>query len=287
VYLALCILLTTVLFVQFREFARYKLSLLQVIAINYCVCVLCGIALQPAIVQTVLQSAGPWLWFALFQGFLFMAMFLLTGQSAQRAGLGYTTMVTKMSVVTPMLVSLFVFNERLDGYQWLGIVFALAAIVLVHLRYLQGGATHADYRQLVLWGIVLFIGTGITDANFKIFKEVFGGQASSEAFTLAVFFFAAVTGLLALAWQTARGAERISVGNVAGGIALGVPNYFTVLFLLYGLKSIPGAQFYPLNNIGLLVLATIIGVLRYKEHLGWSGWAGLGLAILAIISLML
>lgn len=286
-YLALCIALTTVLFIQFREFARYKLSLLQIVAINYAVCVACGLAVHPGLVQFILSHLGTWLWFAAGQGALFMAMFWLTGLSAQRAGLGYTTMVTKMSVVTPILISLFVYRETLGAWQWLGVACALAAIVLVHLKYLGPGANQEHSGQVLLLGLVLFVGTGFTDANFKIYREEFGTQASDEAFTIAVFFFAAVFGFAALAVQAIRGIEKLSWQNALGGVVLGVPNYFTVLFLLYGLQVIPGATFYPLNNIGLLVLASLAGVLRYREQLSWSGWGGLGLAVLAIILLMI
>jgi multidrug transporter EmrE-like cation transporter len=89
-------------------------------------------------------------------------------------------------------------------------------------------------------------------------------------------------GLLAVAVQVLRGHERLSWRHVGAGVALGVPNYASILFLLLALRELPGLVFYPLNNIGILVASSLAGVLYFREPFPVSSWVGLGLAVLAI-----
>ncbi len=283
-YLLLCIALTALLFLQFRLHPQWRMRTLQVVAVNYAVCVLCGLTYEPTWVTEVWANKGVWLWLAALQGFMFFSIFSLTGVVTQRFGLGYASLVAKVSVVIPLLISVYVFNERMIPLQWAGVAFALIAIALVHMRFLQKNTV--PLPELILWGSLLFLGSGIVDTNFKVYDSYFSKTISGVAFTSSTFAFAAFFGLLYISLQFLRGGEVFTWRNVGGGFLLGVPNFFSVLALVKALQVLPGSTFYPINNIGLLVVANLIGVLFFLEKPGWAGWTGLALAVTSIVLIL-
>jgi uncharacterized membrane protein len=80
---------------------------------------------------------------------------------------------------------------------------------------------------------------------------------------------------------------RISVSPVSilGGIALGVPNYFSIFFLLGALQNnaINSASVFTINNVAIVMLSTLLGILLFKEELSLKNWVGISLAILSIV----
>ena len=52
--------------------------------------------------------------------------------------------------------------------------------------------------------------------------------------------------------------------------------------MLRGLGAIPTGLFYPLYNAGIVLVATLSGLLFFGERLGWVQAGGLALAVVAI-----
>lgn len=279
-----CVLCTGLLFIQFREYGRRGWPLLPIVSINYVVCVLCGVLYDATLFERMASSGKAWWWLGLLQGGLFISMFVLQGRAAHQIGLGYATLVTKMSMVMPTLLSVYSMNEQLTLLQVVGFVAALVAVVLIHLPHVQGGG---GQRQWLVWGAVLFVGTGIIDSNFKIFQVLYAGILPGAAFTVAVFGTAGVLGCLYWAVLALRGQQAWHRPSVWAGILLGVPNFFSVIFLVRALGQLPGSVFFPLNNIGLLLFVSVVGIVIYRERYTATGWAGLGMAALAILLLAL
>ena len=73
--------------------------------------------------------------------------------------------------------------------------------------------------------------------------------------------------------------------NIVGGIALGVPNYFSMYFLIKALqnKNLESATVFTLINIGVILLSTVFGILLFKEKLLKQNYFGIALAIIAVI----
>ena len=70
-----------------------------------------------------------------------------------------------------------------------------------------------------------------------------------------------------------------------GGIALGVPNYFSIFFLLKALEnnSLNSASIFTINNVAIVMFSTILGILLFKEQLSFKNWGGIALAIVSIL----
>ena len=68
------------------------------------------------------------------------------------------------------------------------------------------------------------------------------------------------------------------------GISLGVPNFFSIYLLLLALQQgWGGSVVFPVNNVGVLVMAAIFGIVLFKERLIPIRIWGFALAVLAIV----
>ena len=80
--------------------------------------------------------------------------------------------------------------------------------------------------------------------------------------------------------------NKISFKNIIGGVLLGIPNYFSIYFVLLSLESLGGAVVFPVLNIGVVLISTLISYLVYKENLNKENWFGIVLACVSIFLLL-
>ncbi|HRB19940.1 MAG TPA: hypothetical protein PKZ14_07645, partial [Chitinophagales bacterium] len=72
---------------------------------------------------------------------------------------------------------------------------------------------------------------------------------------------------------------------MAGGIILGIPNYFSLYFLLKTLDTLTwqSSIIFPINNLGIVGLSAIAGVALFQEKMNTQKIIGFILAISSII----
>jgi drug/metabolite transporter (DMT)-like permease len=76
------------------------------------------------------------------------------------------------------------------------------------------------------------------------------------------------------------------MNNIIAGIVLGVPNYFSIYFVLDSLEKLGGIIVFPILNIGVVLLSSILSYLFYKEYLSKLNWIGIGLACISILLIL-
>jgi len=91
-----------------------------------------------------------------------------------------------------------------------------------------------------------------------------------------------------LLYQIIKGAFRLEFKNILGGILLGVPNYFSIVYLLKALSTdgMESSTAFTLNNVGIVILSTLFGLFIFKEKLIWKNWLGIVIAIVSILLVM-
>ncbi|MCS6905882.1 MAG: DMT family transporter [Bacteroidia bacterium] len=282
----LCIAASTSLLFILRLAKAARISLFPMIVTNYVTCVLCGFYFVPSYFQeiyflpTKIPLAIGWL-----HGLLFVSLFLFIGKASQQIGVAYTAMITRISVVFPTLLSTLVYQEAMETIGWIGMLLALIAVFFLHWDYLKGSSleARAGLKRVILSSALLFLGTGIADSIFKIVDFHFGSQIGVHVYTLTIFQSAASAGSLVLLFYLATGRLKVKAKDILWGVALGLPNYFSVVFLFWALEVLPGPVFFPINHIGVLLLATIVSVFYFRERLSFISWMGVVLAIIAIL----
>ena len=65
---------------------------------------------------------------------------------------------------------------------------------------------------------------------------------------------------------------------------LGIPNYYSIVYLLKALKTegLESSTLFTLNNVGVVILSTIFGLILFKEKLILKNWIGIIIAVISI-----
>ena len=280
-YLALSVLSSTWIFVVFKLYDVYKVQTLIAIIVNYFTACSVGLLLydQPLEIQQILGVS--WIWGPIFMGVLFITIFNLMAKTSQVAGVSVASVATKMSLVIPVLLGVLLYREQLSAFETIGILLALAAVYLVSGK---GKGIHVDRKHLIL-PILVFLGSGVIDSSIKYFEEEHLSDPEIPIFSSMIFGFAALSGLVFIAIRPNKEEMKLNMKNVLGGVALGIPNYFSIYFLIRALRSdlLGSAAIFTINNVAIVMLSTLIGILLFKEKLTPKNWAGVALSVLSII----
>ncbi|WP_271856327.1 DMT family transporter [Patiriisocius marinus] len=280
-YLLFSILASTFIFVIFKLFNRFKVNTLHAIVINYVVACISGIIAFKGTISLSSIPNRPWFYYTLGLGVLFIIVFNLMARTTQRSGLAVVSVATKMSVVIPIVFGLLYFNESLDIYKGIGIITALIAVYLASIKKESGITIQASNLILPL---LVFLGSGIIDTSLKYLENAFVPAQEVPLFSSVIFSAAAVIGFILIGIQLAKGSFKFEIKNVIAGICLGVPNYFSIYFLVKALQSdlMDSSGIFTVNNVAIVLLSTIVGILLFNEKLLLKNWLGIFLAIISI-----
>lgn len=286
IYLLLSIFASTLIFINFKLFDRYNINILQAIVVNYCVAFITGIiAYEGSVTISQLPSLN-WFYYTLILGALFIIVFNLMAITTQRSGLSVVSVATKMSVVIPVLFGLIYYKESLNFIKLIGICLALIAVYLTSNKSKQGIRIN---KKLILLPILVFIGSGIIDTSIKFLEDTYVATNDVPLFSSIIFLSAAIVGFFFITIQSIKGNLKIEFKNIIAGICLGIPNYFSIYFLVKTLRSdiLESSGIFAINNVSIVTLSTFAGIILFKEKLIRKNWLGIGLAILSIILISL
>lgn len=281
--LSLSVLFASLIFVVFKFYERYEVDTLYAIVINYLMASTTGFVSYQGETSFIEIPSKPWFLATFALGFLFIGIFNLVALSAQKHGVSVTSVAAKMSLAIPVIFGVFLYKEILSPLKFLGILLALAAVYFASMKDGKGAAFDKNFLLLPLG---VFLGSGIIDASLNYIQEEWVHEKEYPLFSATVFGSAAIVGLFLIGFQIAKGANlKINLKNILGGIALGIPNYFAIFFLLKALKndSLNSASVFTINNVAVVMLTTLLGILLFKEQVSLKNWIGIGIAIASII----
>jgi len=286
IYLLFSILASTFIFIAFKLFERFKVNVFQSIVVNYFVAGTTGLLFYEKTVELSQLPNYDWFYYTIALGALFIIIFNLMALTTQIGGLSVVSVATKMSVVIPILFGLLYYKESIGFLKIIGIVLALIAVYFASVK--SNDALKMDKKYLML-PILVFIGSGIIDTSLKYLEGSFVAQNDVPLFSSTIFFAAGCIGLLVLLYQAITKKVRFSYKNIIGGIALGVPNYFSIYFLVKALRSglMDSSGIFTVNNVAIVALSTLVGILLFNEKLRAKNWLGIILALVSIILIAL
>lgn len=279
--LIVSVLCSTLILVIFKLYDTYGIQTLYAIIVNYLVACCTGLFFYKGPTALSALFGKDWIWGTLALGVLFISIFNVIAKTSQIAGVSVASVATKMSLVIPVIFGVFLYQERLSAIQVLGIFLALGA---VYFTAVKAGPRTLGWRTLLL-PLLAFLGSGLIDAFIKYFEEVHLTDDELPLFSAIVFAAAAATGLFFILGNSLKKPLKLNLRNVLGGIALGVPNYFSIFFLLRALQNErwASASIFTLNNVAIVMLSTLVGVLLFRERMSAKNWFGIGLAVISIV----
>ncbi|MEE4311228.1 MAG: EamA family transporter [candidate division KSB1 bacterium] len=217
--------------------------------------------------------------FAAILAILFVTSFFLFAKAVESAGAALSQTSSRLSVVVPVMLSIFLLQETPSSFQIAGIFLAIVTIFQFYLS-IRSEKTDRINVLVSLYLIGLLLGIGIADFSMKVFN-VWRPYAEKPFFLFTIFAFAALyTGSIILFTRI-----RINRRTLTLGAALGVPNVFSTFFLLIALRQLPAIVVYPAVNIGIIVLTAIIATLFWRERMNAYSLFGLVCGLLSILLL--
>ena len=284
--LILSILSSTMIFMAFKLFSKFKINTMQAIAVNYITACLLGILFQENAVNISEITQFAWFPFALGLGALFIIVFNLMAITTQRSGLSVVSVATKMSVVIPILFGLLYYKESLGLFKITGIILALAAVYLASIKKQDGLKIKPSN---IIFPVLVFLGSGIIDTTIKFLEGEYIAENDTPIFSATIFAMAATLGILILGVWAIQGKLKLQPKNILGGLALGIPNYFSIYFLVQALRSdiLESSGIFTVNNVAIVMMSTLVGIILFKEKLLPKNWIGIILAILGILFIAL
>ncbi len=287
IYLGLSILSSTGIFLVFKFLGQRGITPFPVIVINYFVASVLGLLINTDRVPVSDILTSPWIPVSIIIGFLFIIMFFIVARSSEKAGISITTVASKLSVVFPIAFSICIDpSDKLNAIKGLAVISALTG---VFLTVYKPGKTSSE-RKTMLIPLLLFIGMGIVDSLVKFAQHTYVHNENTALFSAVLFFMAFLTGLAIMPFRK-KGVREFRKGKVwSWGILLGIVNFGSIFMMVSALNyvgtggtRIDSSIIFGANNIGIVSLSVLSGLLVFKEKLHAINWIGTGISVLAII----
>jgi drug/metabolite transporter (DMT)-like permease len=289
IYIILCILVNTGLILVFRLFPKFGIDSFQAIVANYFVAAFLGfqLAAQPFNINFILEQ--DWLFHAIILGLLFVSLFYLISVTTVVFGVSVASVANKMSIVIPVTLAVYLYHESLSNVQIIGIVLAMVAVVMVSYKKSDQSVKITTSWHFLL-PLILFLGCGSIDALISYLQKTFTGPQMSNEFILSsAFMFAAIGGTLSFSTMLLLKKMTWHTKSIITGLFLGVPNFFSMFLVMKSLDSqvLNASTFFPVNNMSIVVLGTLISIVAFKEKLSKLNAFGIILSVLAIVLIAL
>ena len=279
-YLLLSIVASSLIFVIFKLFARFKIDTFQAIVVNYAVAFTTGILLYEGDTSVSEALQSEWFIGAIALGIVFISVFNLMAITTQKSGLSVVSVATKMSVIIPIVFGIIYYKESAAVLKLVGILLALIAVYLASAKN-----NNIVTKGSLLFPFLILVGSGIIDVSIKFIEEYYVNETDAGIFSSAIFASAGIIGITIIGYQLIKGTVKLQFKNLIAGIALGIPNYFSIFFLVKALRidGMESSAIFPLNNVSIVILSTFLGIVLFKEKLHLKNWIGIALAVISII----
>ncbi len=283
IWILLGVLCSAWLVTSFKIFERLGMNAFQCIMVNYLVCVLTAWVTSGSFPIPARFWLEPWFPYAVGIGFSFITVFNLVALTVQRVSVAMGGLMQKMSLVFAVVFMFLFYHEPITNLKITGIVLAIVAIILTNYTP-KSTKSNTKTSNWLLWALPLatLLGSGVVDIGIAYAGRTLANGQASPTITAAIFGSAGVWGLMWLAYTLLTGQQRFSARSILGGIALGVPNYGSIYFMYKAMETLPGSVVFSVNNLGVILATSLIGVLFFGERPSRINLSGIAISLIAI-----
>lgn len=284
IFLIGSIVLTSYLTLSFKACEKYGVNVFQAIVFNYITCVITGSFVNGAFPVHTENIQTPWFGWAMIMGVMFVSIFNIVAITAQKNGVAVASVANKLSLIIPVILSVYLYKETVAGWKAVGVGLALVAVVLTCYTKTEKGHTGQKNKWVYLLPLVLFISSGLLDALINHVQLTYVTTENNNDYLVSSFFSAATIGSLLLLIQLIRKKQVFVWKNLLAGVLIGIPNYFSIWCLVHFLQESPWqtSASIPVNNMGIVLFSAVVAWVLFKERLTKINWLGILLSIVAI-----
>jgi len=290
-FLILCIVSSTGIFIVFKSIDRLRIPPFPIIVLNYLTATLLGYFIQASPMDVTAMVRAEWFPVSMVIGILFIVMFFLVAYSSSKAGISITTVASKMSVIFPIMFSMVMdAGDRLTLVKTFAIACALTGVAMTVYKPRDGSVE----RTAIIIPLLLFVGMGLVDSLVKYAQHRYVGDTEVAPFSSVLFLNAFISGLLVMVFMPRHHRQFLRPAVWGWGVLLGAVNFGSIFFLVRALnylspvgESTDSSAIFGINNIGIVALSVVAGLVIFREHLKPLNWAGVGLSAVALVLFML
>lgn len=208
-------------------------------------------------------------------GILYFLGFIYLQKAIRESGVSLAGSFSKMGVLIPVLLAIFLWNELPSGVQLAGIFLALISILLTNIDLSNPSGILGGLRPVLL---ILFLTVGMSEFSNKVYQK-YGILEMKSLF----LFFVFATALVISGWKTFSRRKSIHLSHFLTGIAVGIPNYFASFFLILSLSRLKTAIVFPVYSAATIVLLSLAGWLFFNERLRTRERIAVGFTVTALV----
>jgi drug/metabolite transporter (DMT)-like permease len=284
IFLILSIFVSVLFGISFKVIAVKNINAFQAIIVNYVVAGILGFVTTKSNVTPLNIFEQSWIYVAIGLGIVFISSLFVIAETTAKSGISVAQVANRMSVVVPISIAVIFYGDILSLAKIIGILLAIAAVYLV---------SHKEDKQNVsqklwwLFPVIIFICSGIIDSSINYAQRYLLKEDDFDAFLSTIFATAFVFGFIVLLYQMIIKKEKFQGKAIPAGIILGTINFGTMYFIISALNTniLEPSALFPINNLSILTISTLISVVVFKERLSPKNWLGIGLSLLAILIL--
>ena len=279
-YLTIAVLFSVAVSVLLKILRQRDIDIRQTIVAGYPVAFLLTWFLLKPDISGMTSLGGAWA-IIIALGVLLPAVFIILGRAIESVGMVATDAAQRLSLIIPIVAAFLLFGEVLTGTRIFGLLLGFLALGALIYRP-QHAAINKQAKLTPLWLFGVWAGYGTIDI---LFKQV---AKQGAAFPLTLFVSFGLAGLLLLIYLLIT-RVRWQSNALAAGILLGVLNMGNIYAYIRAhqvLSESPSIVFTGMN-VGVIAVATLIGVGVFKESLNRINILGLLLAICCVAVLFL
>ncbi|HAR74846.1 MAG TPA: hypothetical protein DCR60_01245 [Psychrobacter sp.] len=279
-YLTIAVLFSVAVSVLLKILRQRDIDIRQTIVAGYPVAFLLTWFLLKPDISGMTSLGGAWA-IIIALGVLLPAVFIILGRAIESVGMVATDAAQRLSLIIPIVAAFLLFGEVLTGTRIFGLLLGFLALGAL-IYHPQHAAINKQAKLTPLWLFGVWAGYGTIDI---LFKQV---AKQGAAFPLTLFVSFGLAGLLLLIYLLSN-RVRWQGNALAAGILLGVLNMGNIYAYIRAhqvLSESPSIVFTGMN-VGVIAVATLIGVGVFKESLNRINILGLLLAICCVAVLFL
>ena len=256
---------------------RDREDILMVGAINY---VVAAAFIMPAFLQNEVASISKGaILSGVTMGACYFVAFFFVIHAVKWVGAASSTVIGVLSILFPITCGIFIWNERPNSFQIIGIALSLVALSLIGGHRNEGEAKERPWFTPVIL-ISFFLVAGLGRLAQEAFKHV-SEPDQRPTFLFAAFLVATVPSVFMLIFRRSRFLPL----ELFFGVAMGSANILQTHFILKSLQYFAGFVVFPITSAGALILTTIVATRLLGERLYVRTYIGIAVAILALFLL--
>lgn len=294
-YLIIAVLCSVAVSVLLKVLRQNNIDIRQTIVAGYPVAfLLTWLLLKPDLSATA-DLGSSWA-IILLLGILLPLVFVILGRAIESVGIIASDAAQRLSLIIPIAAAFLLFDEVLTLQRTWGIFIGFMALIALlyrkpdaivagrfvktptHLNENSGSKKVAPW----FWLVGVWLGYGVIDI---LFKQV---AKQGAAFPLTIFIAFGIAGLLLFLYllvnKTQWQSKALASGLLLGALNMG--NIYAYIKAHQLLSDSPSVVFTGMN-VGVIAVATLVGVFVFKEELNKINMLGVGLAIACVLVLFL